>query len=99
MTFTPRPWMQSSTISSIVIAPDEDCTREETHYFGGKLIARDVAEKNRPLIEAAPDLYALLVRIESKAALHFDEDYAFSPDWLWVREICRAAIAKADGRE
>jgi hypothetical protein len=51
------------------------------------VVAQSTSESNAPLIAAAPDMLAALKYIAD-----------FEPEHLRLREIARAAIAKAEGK-
>ena len=68
---------------------------EDTHYYGGHMVAESIAEKNGPVIAAAPEL--LLVALDfdealTELGLHCECGQA---DCRTTR--LRAAIAKATG--
>ncbi len=85
--FTPGPYLPGKTVDSIISETQVNESTDdfgELEYYGGYVIAESIAQKNKPLLMAAPDMYDAL-----RAALCDD------PDW---RRLAVEAIEKAEGR-
>ena len=112
---TPGPWRVGETFGAIVADSPVSGIRgsDNVEAYGGHLIAESVAQKNRALIAAAPDLLAA-----ANAALAYDraiQACAGDPEkmssfctaqgddldalyFAWV-DKSRAAVEKAQGAE
>ena len=66
---TPGPWIDSSRASDAIISRDQDAVKEwlgdgegyvqdALNYYGGAVVCESVQAKDKPLIKAAPALYA-----------------------------------------
>ena len=63
MTHTPGPWIDSPNASDAIISTDPDAMADagmEVKYYGGLVICESVYPKNKPLIRAAPEMFAAL---------------------------------------
>jgi hypothetical protein len=69
-TFTPGPYRlgRAHTIVADVLPECPLGGSEDTTYYGGYLIAESVAECNRPLLAASPEMFAALEELASAVA-------------------------------
>jgi len=91
MKHTPGTWKHGLNYGSVVSDKTDGKLyggADATEHYGGYLIAESIAEQNRDIIAAAPDMFDALKTIENDAGQ--------VPAWLW--EMIQKAIAKAEGR-
>jgi len=107
MKHTPGPWVDSPNASDAVISTDADAIQEwlscpdpngitqaALDHYGGAVVCESVQAKDKPLIKAAPDMYAVC-----KAFVRWStaEDSEFVDELIQVVKQARAAIAKVEG--
>lgn len=96
---TPGPWRVGRAGAVVADHPTTDRPgggHDDADYYGGHLVAESIARiADARLIAAAPDTYDACREV---AAGQLDHE---SPEMFIerVRAICKAAIAKAEGRE
>lgn len=97
----PAPWIDGKPSDAIVAKypPEGYDNTQLIEDYGGYLIAETVAPCNKPLIKAAPDMYAKLVEVERVITewpmVHPDGDYLHG----WILNSIREVLSKAAGQE
>ena len=108
---TPGPWRAGNAGGSVVgdARIDEVPGSEHIEYYGGHLVAESIAQRNVPLIAAAPDLlealkttakaFEMAIRSNLSRDLYdSEEEYTAAVRSNVALTDALKAIAKAEGR-
>jgi len=71
---TDGPWVESPEVSDAIIAVNGDrpLSGSEVSDYGGQVVCESVEQKNKAIIQAAPDLYEALKAVEWLESPAFD---------------------------